>query len=162
MNMRTPLISLAVAIILQVSLVQYVAIKWFRPDLPLIVLLFIAMRRDVFISVLLAFVSGLLVDSLSAGFLGVSSTAYALSVFISGKLFKSDIPLSLINWAVASAIGSLLFGIVYAYFYSKWNIPLFYVIVIKQAVPTALFTWMVAVLWSLTPFYDLRRKVAVD
>ncbi|HEB84055.1 MAG TPA: rod shape-determining protein MreD, partial [Bacteroidetes bacterium] len=61
-------IALAAAIILQATLVPYMAVRWFRPDLPLLVLVFVATRRGPLAGVVAGFLTGIAADAVGTDF----------------------------------------------------------------------------------------------
>ncbi len=152
-------IALAAAIILQATLVPYMAVRWFRPDLPLLVLVFVATRRGPLAGVVAGFLTGIAADAVGTDFFGLSSFAYSLAAFAAGKLYRSDSRLSVFAWAKASGLAALLYGTVYAAIYTLGEAPPFQRILLVHALPTAIYTWALGMLWALSPLYGTRRRV---
>lgn len=159
MKRRVPLIALAVAVVLQATLVPYLGVHWFRPDLPLLVIIFIASRFGPFDAVITGFLAGIAVDSLTTSFFGLSSMCYSLSGFVVGKFFYSDVSLPLSRWSIASGAGAFVYGLPYAYFFSLHAAPPFITLLVSQALPVILYTWALGMLFAFSPFYDRRTKV---
>jgi rod shape-determining protein MreD len=162
MKLKLLLIVLGVAIIFQVSVVPFIAMGTFKPDLPILVILFLAARRGPFEGVLAGFISGLLLDSLSSGFLGLTAFTYSLSGFVVGKLFYSDVPMSLGRWALGSGLGILAHSLIFVYIYTLGDAPPIYIVIVRQALPAALYTWIVGMFWAISPLYERRGGVRLD
>ncbi len=149
------------ALVLQATLVPYMAIYWFRPDLPLIILLHWAARRGPFEGVIAGFVAGILIDAVSTGFPGLSSLCYTLAAFVAGKLFYSDIPIPFNRWAVISLVGALVYAFVFAYFYALHSQPDLGVMLVQHALLITLYTWGLAMVWAMTPLFERRMRVNI-
>jgi rod shape-determining protein MreD len=162
MKIRTMVIALAVAIVLQASVVPYIAIGPFRPDLVILVLVFSAARLGPFIGIIAGFATGLVVDSLSTGYLGLSSFTFSIVAFLVGKTFYTDGPLPLDRWAVASGVGTLANSLLFAYFYSLGVVPSYGTLVLKQVLPMVLYTWVLGMLWGISPLYEKRRGMRLE
>ncbi len=161
MKLRTPLIIMGIAIVLQSTIVPYLAIKWFRPDLPLLVLIYIAARRGPFEGILIGFLAGILVDSFSVGFFGLSSFCYSVSGFVTGRLFYSDVPLPLGRWMLACGAGVLIYAVLFSYFYSLNTAPSFLSMLFTHVFPVTLYTWALGAIWAISPLYEKRGQVKI-
>lgn len=162
MRTRTLLIALAVAVVLQASVVPFLGSGAFRPDLVVLVLIFFAARRGAYLGIITGFATGLIIDSLTAGFLGLSSFCYSTVAFLVGKAFYSDVPLPLDRWALASALGVIVNSLLFAYFYTLGDAPPFTVILMKQVLPMVLYTWLLGMLWAISPLYERRGGVRLE
>jgi len=162
MRIRNFVIALAVFVVLQSAIVPYLSMANFRPNLPVLVIIFFAARKGSFAGVIAGFLTGLAVDSLSTHFMGLSSFCYSLVGFFIGKIFYSNVPMSLGKWAAASGTGSLIFAIIFIYFYTLGITPSFGEALIKQAIPTALYTWVLGMFWAISPLYERRGGVRLE
>lgn len=159
---RTLVIALVVAVLLQASVIPYLAIGIVRPNVPVLVLVFVAARRGPYFGVLAGFLAGLGVDLLSTGFLGLSSFSFSIISFLVGKAFYSDVPMSVGRWAVASGVASLVWAILFMYIYTLGTEAGLLAVLMRQAVPTALYTWVIGMFWAISPLYERRGGVRLD
>ncbi len=162
MKRRNFAIALVGAIILQSSLVPYLSLGWFRPDLPLIVLTFLAVRRGPLEGAVAGFLVGLVSDTLSTSFFGLASLAYSTAAFLSGKLFYSDTPLSLDRWALVSAISAISYTTLFSYFYTLGDPVPFGTMFVRQALPTTAYTWIIGMIWAISPLYERRKGIRLN
>jgi rod shape-determining protein MreD len=162
MKLQTLIVAGIVAIVLQASLIPYLALSSITPQLPLLVVIFIGTRKGSYVGVLAGFVTGLVLDALSTGFLGLSSMTYSLVGFLSGKVFFWDVALPLGRWALASVVGVLFNCIIFTYVYTLGDAPPFSVMLLRQALPTAGYTWLVGMLWAISPLYERRVGMRLE
>ena len=162
MKDRTLLIALALTVVLQASIVPFLSIGSFRPNLPVLVLIFIAARRGPFYGVIAAFLTGLAVDGLSTGFMGLSSFTFSIVAFLTGKVFYSDVPMAVGRWALASGIGCLIYSILFIYIYTLGSEASFGSVLFRMALPTTLYTWVFGMFWAISPLYERRGGVRLD
>ncbi|MFC2170790.1 rod shape-determining protein MreD [Calditrichota bacterium] len=159
MKLRIPLLIIGASILLQIVFIPYISTKSFRPDIPLLVILYFAARRGSFSGVIAGFFTGLLVDSFSAGFFGLSCMAYSVAGFISGKLFYFEIPLPLTRWMLASATGTFIWGLIHGYFYALHENPGFGMLMLVHVLPAVAYTWILGFIWAISPLYEKRSKL---
>lgn len=162
MKMRTALIAFLASLLLQVSLVPFAGSEMIRPNLPLLVLVVFATRRGAFQAVLFGFVAGLLLDVLSSGMFGMSAFVFSLTGFVTGKLFHSDLPLPLGLWAFASAIGLLLAALAWSVLITFGTLAPVGGTLSAQMIPSAAYTWVLGMLWAISPWYGRRAGVRLD
>ncbi len=149
-------ILLPVVVAIQATLVPYMSIRWFRPDLPLLFIAWISLRKGSFFGIAAGFFAGLLIDAFTTGFLGLSSLSYSCVAFVLGRFFLRPAYPHIINWMFASAIASILFSVVFSFFYSLNTTPSFGTMVLYHALPTAFYTWVLGMIWALSPLYGRR------
>ncbi|MCB2199550.1 rod shape-determining protein MreD [bacterium] len=159
---RTLIIALVVAVLLQASVIPYLAIGIIRPNVPVLVLAFTAARRGPYFGVIAGFLVGLGVDLLSTGFLGLSSFSFSIVGFLIGKVFYSDVPMSVGRWAVASGVATVVWAILFMYIYTLGTQAGLLAVLMRQAVPTALYTWVIGMFWAISPLYERRGGVRLD
>ncbi len=152
-------IILVLSILLQVSLVPYMSVLWFKPDIPIIVLTFIAVRRGSLQGMFASFGTGVVVDSLHADFFGISSFCYLLATFVSGKLFYYNIPMPIRRWGLASGVSTLVYSVLYSFIYTLDNDHSFLQILIMHSGPMFLYTWAIALIWAISPLYEKRDMI---
>ncbi len=76
----------AVALVLQLTVVEYIQIFNWRPDLVLIVLVFYALRMGPNLGMTAGFVTGLIQDLVSLHYLGLTALAKTVAGFTAGAL----------------------------------------------------------------------------
>jgi len=162
MKLQYLIIISLVAVVLQVSLIPYLSLAAIVPQLPLLVIIYLGARRGPYVSVLFGFGVGLLMDALSTGFLGLTSFSYSLVGFLSGKLFYWDVALPIGRWALASAVGCIFSTVIFTYVYTLGDAPPFHVMLLRQALPTAGYTWLVGMLWAISPLYEQRGGMRLE
>ncbi len=160
MSQRTLAIALFLAILLQLSIVDYVGIGSFQPDLPLLMVIVIGMRRGAFEGVISGFLAGILVDSVGSSFFGLSSFTYSVVGFMTGKGFYTEQRVPLGRWAYGSAAGILLGAVTYSYIYTLGEAPPWGAILLRHALPMSLYTWLVGMIWAISPFRRRQREVS--
>jgi rod shape-determining protein MreD len=162
MKPQTIIIAGAAAMILQVTVIPYLSLGAITPEIPILLVIFIGARQGPYTGVITGFFAGLAMDALSTGFLGLSSMTYSLVGFLSGKVFFWDVALPLGRWALASATGVLLWSMVFTYVYTLGEAPPFTVMALRQALPTAGYTWLVGMLWAISPLYERRGGMRLE
>ncbi len=75
-----------IAIVLQLTVAPLFAIEGIAPDLVLLVVVFVAMKRGKVWGIAAGFVAGLAYDFFGTAFLGVSSLANSVAAFLAGLL----------------------------------------------------------------------------
>ena len=114
------LLALAVCILLQSTLLNRIAIRGVRPDLALIVLIFVSMRRGSMVGQVSGFVSGIFEDLMNVSPLGFHSLmrtviGYLYGVF-SGNVFIDPFLMPMILTVIATILKGVLAGIISAVF----------------------------------------------
>ena len=114
------LLSLAVAILLQSTLLVHVAIGGVKPDLALIVLIFVSLRKGSMVGQLTGFLSGILEDFMSVSPLGFHPLMRAVIGFLygvfAGNVFVDPFLMPMILAIVATLLKGVLSGLVSAIF----------------------------------------------
>lgn len=150
------LLALFAAIVLQIVLVPVMTIRWFRPDLPLLVVIYLAMRKGGVKGIVAGFITGLFIDSFSTQYLGLSSLTYSIAAFIAGRFYYSPDRVILVKWLSASGFAILLSVIIFSHFYTLTSTPSFWTLLIHHALPTAFYTWALGAIWGISPLF-IRR-----
>ena len=111
---------LVVCILLQSTILSRVALRGVRPDLALIVLVFVSLRRGSMVGQVSGFVTGFLEDLMNVSPLGFHSLLRAVLGFLfgllSGNVFVDPFLMPMILTVVATILKGLLAGIVSAVF----------------------------------------------
>lgn len=162
--MRAQMILLlaAITIVLQLTLVPYIALASITPEIPILFVIYLGARRGPYWGVIAGFVMGMILDGLSTGFLGLSSMTYSLVGFLSGKVFFWDVALPIGRWALASAVGVIFWSTIFTYVYTLGDAPPFISMLLHQAVPKAGYTWLLGMLWAISPLYERRGGMRLE
>jgi rod shape-determining protein MreD len=114
-ELRTILIStvlLGVAVLLQSTVLRWVALKGVKPDLALILLVFVAVRRGSMSAQTSGFLAGLLEDALSLAPLGFNALLRTVLGFfyglLSGSIFVDPVLMPVLLVMVATLLKGLL------------------------------------------------------
>ena len=137
------------ALFLQTSWIDAISIVGIKPDLVLIVLVFVGITRGQIEATALGFLSGLLLDIYNPEWMGVNALANSLVGFAVGY---SRIGIVAEDIKVQTAIlfsATLLHDIIYFIFYAISNASNIVFRVLQQGLGTALYTAVLGVLISL-------------
>ena len=114
------IIALVICILLQSTLLGKIAIRGVRPDLALIVLIFVAMRRGSMVGQVSGFATGFLEDLMNVSPLGFHSLLRTVMGYLygllSGNVFIDPFLMPIVLTVVATILKGLLSGIVSAIF----------------------------------------------
>jgi rod shape-determining protein MreD len=106
---------LAVAVLLQSTLLTRISIQGVKPDLALIVLVFLALRRGSMTGQVTGFLSGLAVDALSLSPLGFQAFIRTVLGFLYGRfhgtIFLDPVLMPMAAVMVATVLKALLSGL---------------------------------------------------
>ena len=80
------IISFFIFILIQTTIVQYIRINNYLPDFIFIFLIFLSLFYDEMVSMILAFVIGIIVDTLAFNIVVLSSLFFTMIAYIIGKL----------------------------------------------------------------------------
>jgi rod shape-determining protein MreD len=112
--------ALVICILLQSTILGKIAIRGVRPDLALIVLIFVSMRRGSMVGQVSGFAAGLLEDVMNVSPLGFHALLRTVIGFISGLLagsvFIDPFLMPIVLTVVATILKGFLSGIVSAIF----------------------------------------------
>ncbi len=155
-------IIMGIALLLQVTLVPYAGTETIRPNLPLLILIVIAVRMGALEAVIWGAVVGYVMGLISSEPLGMSAFILALAGFTVGKAFASDVMPPLHLWASASGAGVMIAALSWSALYSMGTLAPVGVVFLKQAIPSAFYTWALGMLWAISPLYARRGRVHLD
>lgn len=113
-------IAMAICILLQSTILGRVAIRGVRPDIAMLVLVFVSLRRGPMVGQLSGFATGFLEDLMNVSPLGFHSLLRTvigyLSGLLSGNVFIDPFLMPIILAVVATLLKGILSGIVSALF----------------------------------------------
>jgi len=111
---------MAVCILLQSTILNRVAVRGVRPDLALIVLIFVSMRRGPMVGQVSGFATGFLEDLMNVSPLGFHSLLRTVIGYVygllSGNVFIDPFLMPIILTVIATILKGILAGIVSAVF----------------------------------------------
>ncbi len=112
--------ALALCVLLQSTLLNRIAIKGVRPDLALIVLIFVSMRRGSMVGQVSGFAAGIFEDLMNVSPLGFHSLmrtliGYLYGIF-AGNVFIDPFLMPMVLTVIATILKGLLAGIISAIF----------------------------------------------
>ncbi len=79
-----------VLVLVQKTFIPLINIEMVTPDLPILLIVYIAIRRGQIAGLVSGFTYGLLIDIFSSSFLGLNSLSYLLAGFIAGYFFEEN------------------------------------------------------------------------
>ncbi len=114
------ILAISVCVLLQSTLLNRIAIRGVRPDLALIVLIFVSMRRGSMVGQISGFAAGIFEDLMNVSPLGFHSLmrtliGYLYGIF-AGNVFIDPFLMPMILTAIATILKGLLAGIISAIF----------------------------------------------
>jgi rod shape-determining protein MreD len=122
-DLRTTLstiLVLVICILLQSTIFRYIALRGVRPDLALLVLVFVSMRRGSMVGQVSGFATGFLEDLMNVSPLGFHSLLRTVIGFLygllSGNVFIDPFLMPIILGVVATLLKGVLAGIISAIF----------------------------------------------
>lgn len=100
-------------VLIQSNLIDLISIKNIKPDLLLIVLIWLGQREGQFVGTIGGFFIGLIQDIFETQFLGLSSLCKSIAGFIAGRMKTKEREPNLINIGTFIFIIGLLHNIIY-------------------------------------------------
>lgn len=142
-------LSLVIAIIFQVYLLNIISIDGMKPDVVLIVLIFYCLNSGQIDGMVLAFFTGFLMDFLFVGVLGASSFSKVFSIFLCGYFYnvnRTDLILSNYNFIFIVFLISFVDGIIFSLITIKTDILSFSILLFKFGIFPAVYTAVISTL----------------
>jgi rod shape-determining protein MreD len=133
------------ALLLQVSVADRLVILDVRPDLTVLIVVILGLRRGPMAGTLAGFFVGFLQDLLVPATLGMNTLAKSILGNLSGRLGQNLALPSLPLYAPLFALAVLLHDIIYLLAYTKLDPGRFIRIFLVQSLPTALYTSLLGV-----------------
>jgi rod shape-determining protein MreD len=114
------ILAMVICILLQSTILGKIAIRGVRPDLALIVLIFVSMRRGSMVGQVSGFATGFLEDLMNVSPLGFHSLMRTVIGYVagllSGNMFIDPIFLPIVLTVIATILKGILAGIISAMF----------------------------------------------
>jgi rod shape-determining protein MreD len=134
-------------IVLQITVLDYFVIYGYKPDLPLIALVFLTLTYGQITGIIAAFLLGLFFDLLIGGVIGSTSLSSVIAIFICGYFYNEnriDIILGNYQFVLIVLLTSFIDNIVHSLIVFSIDIPTLLRIVFAYGIYPALYTTIVS------------------
>lgn len=152
-----PVFYLAILLILQLTLVELISYKNFRPDLLLIGLIYFTLMYGQIPGIVVAFFFGLLLDIFGGGVIGANSLSKVSACFVAGYFSsenENDFEIS-VNFFVIIFLITLLEKIIYIFVAVNLDFKVLIIVLIQHG----LIPSVVTLVFSLFVLFIPRRNV---
>jgi len=152
-------ILLLVSLILQVTIIKFIAVSPFNiaPDIVFLAIIYIAVKEGSLSGSLFGFSAGLFIDIISGSFVGLCALLYSIFGFASGYLKRDeDKLLKKYNFLVITLIFTLLNFLIYYFIYFQGTSLTFLDILVRYIIPTSAYTSLFSLFYI---FLIIKRKV---
>jgi len=133
------------ALVLQLTLVDHLSIFGVRPDITVLIVVLLGLRRGPSAGTLIGFFLGLFQDLLAPSTLGMNMLAKSVLGYLSGRLGQNLALSGLAFYAPLFAVAVLVHDLLYLMVYTKLDPYRILRIFLVESLPTALFTAIVGV-----------------
>lgn len=141
-----------IILLLHVGLTPLIEINGVKPDLLLVFVISIAIRRGSYAGLAAGFTAGLAQDVISLGFLGVMALVKSSVAFWSGKWTeKRDSSLKPVGWFMLITVAAIVQDGAASLFLLQGSSIGLIDYLIFNIVPASLYTGVLGLLWSLAP-----------
>jgi rod shape-determining protein MreD len=130
----------------KLTLAERLAIGTIQPDVTILLLVFISLRRGPITGTLVGFSIGLLQDLLVGHTLGMNMLAKSITGFLLGKLSDKLVFGGLLFNSAITAVAVLLHDFIYLLVFTGLDLPRVFRMFFTQSVPTALYSAVAAFL----------------
>lgn len=138
------LLAVLITLLVQLVLANRIDIAGIRPDLTVLLLVFLAYRRGPFAGTLMGFVIGLLLDLLNPQTLGMNMLAKSITGYLVGSLSRTLVVSGLPLLIALAATALLAHDLIFLLAYTRVDLPRTFVLFFTDAVPTAAYTALFA------------------
>jgi rod shape-determining protein MreD len=150
-------IILVLLILIQKSIIWLLAITTYNitPDIVLIALVYIGIKKGNVEGSISGFISGLILDILSGTFIGLLALSYSIAGFIAGYFMKEDDKyLTKYYFLLILFLCSFICYFIYFEIYFQGTVVLFWEVIVKYVLSTSTYTTLISVIFVVL----LRRK----
>jgi rod shape-determining protein MreD len=138
-------------VLLQITLLNLLSIKGIKPDVIVLFIIARALAEGPIAGIVWGFLFGLLLDTISGGLTGLGALAYSLAGFIAGKI-GPGMTLSRLRYLSIAALCITATFSVFFYFRQPWDTVGWAEPILTNALPSIVYTWLLALLWIYSPF----------
>jgi rod shape-determining protein MreD len=155
----TPFITFLVVLLVQITVIPFIAIAGIIPDLVLISLVYYAISRHQFYGTVLGASYGFLIDLITGSLLGSSMLSKTIAGFTAGYFStetKKEININTYIFSLIVFICALIDSVIFSFF-SAFDLQTnIFKLLFEQALLPSLYTAVVSVLFIFSPYR--RRK----
>ena len=155
----TPFITFLIVLLVQLTVIPFIAIAGIIPDLILISLVYYSISRNQFYGTVLGASYGFLIDLITGSLLGSSMLSKTIAGFTAGYFSaeaKKDININTYIFSLIVFICALIDSIIFSFF-SAFDVQTnIFKLLFEQALLPSLYTATVSILFIFSPFR--RRK----
>jgi len=158
-NVLTYVLVSLLILLLHTTLVRFLAIGTITPDIMLIWIVYLAIRRGQIAATTAGFLIGLAMDVLAGqdGMLGLSALSKTVAGFVAGFSYNENKVYQTLGgspFVVIVALGSLVNNLIYFFIFLQGSDVSWWNAVVLYGLPTTLYTVVV----SLLPMFAFARK----
>ena len=154
----TPFITFLIVLLVQLTVIPFIAIAGVIPDLILISLVYYSISRNQFYGTVLGASYGFLIDLITGSLLGSSMLSKTIAGFTAGYFStetKKDININTYIFSLIVFICALIDSIIFSFF-SAFDVQTnIFKLLFEQALLPSLYTAMVSILFIFSP---IRRR----
>ena len=151
-------IILVLLILIQKTVIWLLAITTYNitPDIVIIAVVYIGVKRGNIEGCVSGFIAGLLLDILSGTFLGLLALSYSIAGFIAGnfKREEDDKYLTKYYFLLIVFLCSIVGNFIYFEIYLQGSAVMFFDVLIKYVIPTSTYTTLISIIFVVI----LKRK----
>ena len=155
----TPFITFLIVLLVQLTVIPFIAIAGVIPDLILISLVYYSISRNQFYGTVLGASYGFLIDLITGSLLGSSMLSKTIAGFTAGYFStetKKDININTYIFSLIVFICALIDSIIFSFF-SAFDVQTnIFKLLFEQALLPSLYTAVVSILFIFSPYR--RRK----
>jgi len=134
------------ALVLQLTLVDHLSIFGVRPDITVLIVVMLALRRGPLAGTLVGFFLGLFQDLLAPATLGMNMLAKSVLGYLSGRLGQNLALSGIAFYAPLFAVAVLIHDLLYLMVYTRLDPYRILRIFLVESLPTAIFTAILGVI----------------
>ena len=149
-----------VVFLAQISLAPLIEVRNASPDLLLIFVLTLTIRRGRYAGLAAGFLVGIFQDAVSIGSLGIMALATSSVAFWAGVWHdRRDSQLTAAGWLVLAALAALMQGFIVGIFSLQGSSLRLEVFMLYDVLPSSLYTAVLALLLALAPTGAFRQPL---
>ncbi len=133
------------ALVLQLAFVDHLSVLGVRPDMTVLIVVMLGLRRGPVAGTLIGFFLGLFQDLLAPATLGMNMLAKSVLGYLSGRLGQNLALSGLALYAPLFAIAVLVHDLLYLMVYTRLDLYRVLRIFLVESLPTAVYTAVVGV-----------------
>ena len=146
MNLRIPLLCLG-AYIIQMYFVPLIKISIWKPDLILLLILYIGLTYGAIPGILTGFIMGILQDAMSSNPIGMTALAHCLIGFMAGQV--KQFKLAYNTRIVAALLLMLLHGLIFYLVYQYKSEATYSYLIYSRVFPNTIYTFILGFILSI-------------